>query len=226
MDNRNPDVPTSLAGESASEQATNNEVFGKSLILVQRSKEGDGQALNELLERYQERVLRIVRIKMGAKVRTSFESVDMVQETLAAAAMNLDSFEMNEPASLVRWLAVIAEHRIRNAADYVNAGKRDPSLQVPWATGETKDSGAPEPAGDSPGPQDDLLTRELEQQMDEAVSGLPDDWREVILLREFEGGSWEHVAHHMQRSIVAVQALHLRARQALSTQLREHGEDA
>ena len=53
--------------------------FTDSLRLLARAREGDSEALGELLSHYSERVLRVVRIRMGARVRGLMESSDLLQ---------------------------------------------------------------------------------------------------------------------------------------------------
>jgi len=158
---------------------------------------------------------------MGARLRTGFESVDFVQETLAAAAANLDAFEMREPASLIRWLSVIAEYRMRDAAGWLSADKRDPGPQE--RLDETNAAPRFEPAEPGPSPPDALERDELNALVDRCVAELKPEWQEVILLREYEGGSWKYVAERLRKSVEAAQALHRRAREVLAQALERHG---
>jgi hypothetical protein len=60
--------------------------FEDSLALFRRAQGGDGGALNELFERYYDRIYRIVRIRMGAKLRGVLESHDIVQQKIGRAS--------------------------------------------------------------------------------------------------------------------------------------------
>src|SRR5262245_56509643 len=101
-----------------------------SLDLVLRAQDGDSQALNRLFERYYERVRRIVRLRLGHKLRESVDSGDILQETFIAAVRSIDNFEMREEASLINWLSRLAERQIIAAADYHGAKKRDQRRNV------------------------------------------------------------------------------------------------
>lgn len=105
-------------------------------ILARRARKGDRQALNRLLERHQERVYRIVRIRMGARLRAALEPSDIVQETFLVAARRIGDFEPRGRDSVVQWLARIAEHQIHDAADRFRAGgKHDPDRTQPLQQG-------------------------------------------------------------------------------------------
>ena len=61
--------------------------------LVAGAKAGDEAARAELYERYQQRVLSIVRVRMGALLRSRMESRDLVQSVMLESLKDLDAFE-------------------------------------------------------------------------------------------------------------------------------------
>ncbi len=56
-----------------------------SVELVHLAQAGDQNALNELFDRYYERVRSIVRLRLGKKLRLATESGDILQDTFAVA---------------------------------------------------------------------------------------------------------------------------------------------
>jgi len=60
--------------------------------LVALAKDGDQSALNKLCEVYNERVLRIVRMRMGPELRSKQESMDLVQDAFISALRSLENF--------------------------------------------------------------------------------------------------------------------------------------
>lgn len=191
--------------------------------LVRRSQAGEQEALDELFTRYYDRVHRIVHVRLGAKIRLRAESIDIVQEVFAEALLDLDRFEMREPASLIRWLAKIAEHRISTAAKRVNAQKQDPRRETPLLAPASEGGAGFDPAAESTQPPERLLRDERERLVDDCVAELPSDWREVLILRDYEGGSWAYVAEQLGRSEGAAQMLHKRARESLREALVRRG---
>ena len=101
---------------------------------------GDGEALNDLLARFESRVLDVVRIRLGQPLRRCVESCDIVQETLVEAFRGFERYEIREDAQLVNWLSKIAERRILRHAEHHRAEKRDMGREVPLLVG-TESSG-------------------------------------------------------------------------------------
>src|SRR6185436_18440399 len=100
------------------------------LDLLRRAQQGERPALERLLERYYERVRRIVRLRLGPSLRRRLESGDILQETFLAAVRNFARFELRDEGSFINWLAVLAENQIRDAADHHGAQKRAMLRQV------------------------------------------------------------------------------------------------
>lgn len=199
--------------------------FGESLELVRKAQAGDRMALSRLFERYQDRLHRIARVRMGQGLRETMDSMDLVQETHAVALRKIGDFEPREHAGIVHWLERILENKMRDARKGSNAQKRDRRRRVALDSlgAGSSSSGGFDPAGDGPTPSQDASRRELERIYDACVEALQPEQRNVILLRDYEGGSWEHVSEQMERTVHAVQELHRRARIKLAALLRRGG---
>lgn len=193
----------------------------ESMQLVQQAQAGSREALERLLERYQDRVLRIVRVRLSTKLRRFMESTDIVQETLRKAAANLGELELRSQAAILQWLSRIAENQMLDMHRRLTAAKRDRGREVPLGDGPD-DPSSGQPAADQLPPDEIAASRELAQLVDECVAALPDDDREVITLRTYCGGSWEWVTAQMGReSPEAVRQLHRRATVRLARRLQE-----
>ncbi len=197
----------------------------QSLELVLRAQQGDASALDKLCARYYDRVRRIVRLRLGPRLRERVDSGDILQETFLAAVRSLQSFEMREEASLINWLSRLAERQIIAAADFHGAKKRDSRRDVPLS-GPIGDSGA---IGVRAGLEDRRLARPLDaladveeqQSVEAALERLPEEYRELILLRNYAGASWESVAEETDRpSPSAARMMHARALVELGKLLR------
>ncbi len=188
--------------------------LGTSIQLARRAQQGEREALNRLLERYQDRLQRIVRIRLGARLGQCVDPVDIVQETFLVAVRKLGELELRNHASILQWLATIAEHKIHDARDYHFAQRRDRRREQPLARGPRADSSAGSvqfPAADT-APGTRAWKNEIRQIMDDAMVELPDDYREVILLHDYSGADWDHIHQLLGReSKHACQELHRRA---------------
>jgi RNA polymerase sigma-70 factor (ECF subfamily) len=179
--------------------------------LVRRAQEGERSACEELFSRYGTRVLAIARVRLGARLRGVLESGDILQEALLEGLAGLERFEMRDESSLIRWLARLVEHRITARARHHD---------VPGRGAAAPD--ARERASPQPGPATQLVQREDADALHAALAGLPENQREVVLLRDFAGASWEEVARAIEAPTAgAARQLHVRALVRLGARLRE-----
>jgi RNA polymerase sigma-70 factor (ECF subfamily) len=203
------------------------EDIGITLQLVRRVQGGDRDALQPLFERYYDKVRRIVRVRLGAPLRSKLDSGDIVQETFLAALQGFDRFDLRDEAALIHWLSVLAENRIRDAADYHGAGKRAREREVPLAAPGTSGTVRVDLPADSLGPSDKAAHEEQVERLDAALSALPEELREIVLLRDYAGMAWEDIARRVGRpSPDAARMAHGKALLLLAAHMRERGGEA
>jgi RNA polymerase sigma-70 factor (ECF subfamily) len=200
----------------------------RSLELVQRAQEGDREALDRLLERHSARVLAIVRYRLGTRLRESVESGDILQETFLAAVKAFPNFEMRDEGSLIHWLAKLVERQIIAQADYHDAKKREAARRTSLdrsRSGARFSGSVPLlHADESTGPLERIERSEERAAVESAMDDLPAEYRELILLRNYAGASWEAVAEATGRpSGPAARMMHARAMLELAKLLRERG---
>ena len=193
--------------------------------LVQRAQAGDLLARDALFARYSDRVLAIARVRLGAKLRGALESTDILQEALAEAVRGFERFEMRDESGLIRWLAKLVEHRITAKASYHRAAKRAATVvsleQDRREGGKTRTL---EIKADSPTPSAELARREEQDAVQQALAELPERHRELILLRDYAGSSWDEIAAEVGApSAAAARMMHARALTKLGALLRARG---
>ena len=144
---------------------------------VQQAKPAHGGA-EPLYERCAGRCWR--SFVFGSKrLRARLESRDILQATLLKSLGHLDDLRADETRSLMAWLARIAEHEIRDCADFHHRERRDAARDV------AMDDDAPLPAL-TRSALSGLILDEQAQQLEAALESLSPAHREVILLRKFE----------------------------------------
>jgi RNA polymerase sigma-70 factor (ECF subfamily) len=205
------------------EKQDSGRAVDRTVVLIRRSQAGDRAAFEELFARYWERVFAIVRQRMGPGLRRMLDVEDVVQSTFEAAVKGFERFELRHEAAFIQWLAKLAERQVQTALRHAQAQKRDRRREVGMDRGRSDGWGSSLSwdvvAGGIAIPEQ-IAQRELVAIVEQCLDELPEDWREVILLRDFASGSWEFVAGEMGRaSIEAAQELHRRARIRLSTLL-------
>ncbi|MHC5210463.1 MAG: RNA polymerase sigma factor [Planctomycetota bacterium] len=167
--------------------------------LVRRAQGGNREALERLFARYYERVRRIVRLRLGHKLRLRMDSGDILQETFAAAVEAFDRFEMKDEAGFINWLSKIAERQALSAVAHHSAQKRDSAREVPLEPHDPDRTGSLEPADGGPPPSELAQRAEEALLIETCMSDLPEDYRELIILRDYAGASWDLVAEETGR---------------------------
>jgi RNA polymerase sigma-70 factor, ECF subfamily len=160
----------------------------------------------------------VARAQVESWLRAKVDASDLVQQTLLEAYRDFHKFRGTTEAEWLAWLRQILAH---NAANFVRSyrgtakrqAQREVALAVPGV--DANGRGAPELADHCESPSQQLLRKERELQVAEALAHLTPDHREVILLRNLERLSFDEVAVRMGRSRPAVQMLWMRAIQKL-----------
>jgi RNA polymerase sigma-70 factor (ECF subfamily) len=170
-----------------------------------------------------------VRYRLGPRLRESVESGDILQETFLAAVKAFPSFEMRDEGSLIHWLAKLVERQIIAQADYHGAKKREAGRRVSLertrgGSGELSGSVGMLHADETTAPLEKLARAEERAAVERAMDALPAEYRELLLLRNYAGASWESVAEATGRpSAAAARMMHARALLELAKVLREYG---
>jgi RNA polymerase sigma-70 factor, ECF subfamily len=165
---------------------------------VTRAKEGDPEGLHYLYVRYADDVLRYV----NGLIRDHHEAEDITQNVFAKLMKAINKYE-ERAVPFDAWILRVA----RNAAlDYLRAKRSIPTEEV-----RLTDTGRAETALDR--------GRALRQ----ALETLPEDQREVLVLRHIVGLSPIEIADTLDKSESSVHGLHHRGRRSLRDNLSELG---
>lgn len=191
----------------------------KTQQLVSLAKQGDRSALDQLCGVYGERVLRIMRLRMGSELRSKLESMDLVQDVLMCALRDLGDFTYTNEGDFLRWLGKIAENRIRDNLDKLHAGKRDIHKETPLYNdaSRSRDGRARvlEPVRNTT-PSLVLSKREELDKLEKAIDKLKPEYRKVIVLAKIDGLSYKEIGDRLGKSADAAGHLLLRAMVALT----------
>ncbi|MBF0107543.1 MAG: sigma-70 family RNA polymerase sigma factor [Deltaproteobacteria bacterium] len=164
--------------------------------LVNKAKAGEGKALDLLLERYMGRVLKIVRMRLGAHLRQKTESMDIVQEVMIRALNGFETFEPKDEAAFLHWISKLVSNEIRDLADYHQAQKRDLNKEHKKAKDQDPSrsviSNLPAKSMYRPSFQVQLKQEVLE--LETALDQLSEDQRDVVVMRQYEGMSFKDIA--------------------------------
>jgi RNA polymerase sigma-70 factor, ECF subfamily len=182
------------------------------LLLLARA--GQGEALGQLLEIYRGYLTLLARMQINRRLQGKLDPADLVQETFLEAHRDFSQFRGTTEAELVGWLRQILVSNLANLLRrYFGTQRRDIRLERDLAreldqSSRLLDQGLMAPSGS---PSKQAQRREQAVLLAAALEQLPDDYREVLLLRHLEELSFPQVAERMGRSVNAVEKLWARA---------------
>jgi RNA polymerase sigma-70 factor, ECF subfamily len=183
------------------------------LDLVQRVKNGDQEAFNLLVLKYQRKVGRLVR----RLVSNSDEADDVVQDAFIKAYRALPQFRGD--SAFYTWLYRIAVNTAKN--HLVSRGKRPISLsELTSNEGDDESFEVPVVTIDNNTPEAELMSRQIAEAVNRAVSALPEELQTALSLREIDGLSYEEIAEAMNCPIGTVRSRIFRAREAVAAELK------
>ena len=158
---------------------------------------------------------RLFRAAWGV-LKDRSEAEDVVQAAYLRAFAALDTFEGR--SSLSTWLTRIA---INEALGRLRAAKRRRAQLDSASVAVLDDYREKLMRGsmDGTAPDAELARAQLRGLIEQAIAGLPDDFRMVFLLREVEGLNVEETAEALGMVPATVKTRHLRARRRLQQSL-------
>lgn len=179
--------------------------------LVERVRDGDKQAFDMLVAKYQRRLMRL----LSRIVHDQAEAEDVVQETFIKAYRALRHFRGE--SAFYTWLYRIGINTAKNFL--ATQGRRTPtSTEIDAEQAETfADS---EHLRDINTPESMLASKQIAQTVNAAMDALPLDLRTAIALREIEGLSYEEISAIMACPIGTVRSRIFRAREVIANRLR------
>jgi RNA polymerase sigma-70 factor (ECF subfamily) len=184
------------------------------VLLVNRLRAGDEAAFEDLIRKFGSRLLAVAR----RFVRNDEDAQDIVQSAYLSAFRALDQFEGN--CQLSTWL-----HRIvvNTALMKLRSKRRKPEESIEELLPAFQEDGHHvEQFADWTMPADQLIERnETRAFVRACIDRLPENYRTVLLLRDIEERSTQDVADALSMTATAVKVRLHRARQALSTLLRQ-----
>jgi RNA polymerase sigma-70 factor (ECF subfamily) len=147
-------------------------------------------------------------------MRDPSEIMDVSQEAFLKAYRALPGFRGE--SAFYTWLYRIAINTVKNYL--VAQGRRPPGDDVEAEVAEQMDMGSR--LREVGTPESLLLSDEIARTVQDALDDLPDDLRTAIVLREFDGLSYEEIASTMECPIGTVRSRIFRAREAIDKRLR------
>lgn len=177
-------------------------------VLLVRAQAGDVSAFEQLVERHQQKVFSMA----SRMLRSDDDAAEVVQEAFLAAYRKLPEFrgESAFGSWVYRITANFALMRLRHR-------KASLTVEEPDGAPNFNERGSliDDVADWSRDAEEQTLDAELRTAIDEASAKLPEDHRQVFLLRDVEGLSYEEIAQVTGDSLAAIKSRLHRARLAM-----------
>jgi RNA polymerase sigma-70 factor (ECF subfamily) len=190
--------------------------------VLTRARAGDPAAVGALIEPARGYLMLLARIQSGRHLRAKLDPQDVVQDVLLEAHRQFARFRGSTEGELLGWLRQILAGVLANLVRrYLGTKARDVRLERELAAdldhSASRLDGGLTAGGTSP--SQGAAGREQAVLLADALARLPDDYREVLVLRHLEELPFPDVAGRMGRSVEAVKKLWARAAARLRKEL-------
>lgn len=155
----------------------------------------DGKPVfDRLFARHRSDLRQIVDLRMDAKLRARVDPSDIVQETQLEAYRRLSDYLQRQPMPFYLWLRKMAHERlIMVRRQHVVRARRSVDKELPLPDHSSVMLGQQLLASEKT-PSQQLSEEELARQVRQAVGQLSDTDREILLMRTYEGLSYQEIA--------------------------------
>jgi RNA polymerase sigma-70 factor, ECF subfamily len=179
-------------------------------LLIERIKNGDHSAYNDMVTRYWDRIFA----RVHHLLKNQQDAEEVTQDAFIRAHRGLDKFRGD--ASFSTWLYQIATNLAHNRYWYWFRRKRDYSMSLDQpltADGSlTLESIMP---CDGETPAEAAVTHEFVNRVSECMNELGDKHREVLILRNVKNLTYDEIAQMLEISVGTVKSRIARARESL-----------
>jgi RNA polymerase sigma-70 factor, ECF subfamily len=177
--------------------------------LVSAAKGGDFAAFEQLVRRHQTKIFNLA-LRMTGNYE---DACDVTQEVFVAAFTQLATFRGKSKFST--WLTAIAVNRARNRLAQVRRREVREAVSLDDPV-ETDNGQLPrEVASNEPSPHERLESKDAQQAVQDCISILPGEFREVLVLRDLQEFAYDEIAGMLKLREGTVKSRLFRAREAL-----------
>lgn len=182
---------------------------------VSRCKQGDLNAYEELVEKYQKKMLNVAYRMVG-----SYEDAcEIVQDVFVSAYKGIKGFEGK--ARFSTWLYAIVVNLSRNRLKQLKTLGHHEGLSMDDPVLTDEGSLHMEIASGDPPVDKQLEQKELQRKVQDCVRALDEEYREVVVLRDINGFSYGEIQDMLRIPEGTVKSRLSRAREALKDCLKK-----
>jgi len=183
-------------------------------VLVAQARAGDRASFDALILRHQDRVYNMALRMLGHRE----DALDVAQEIFVTVFRSLDHFE--EKARFSTWLYRVTVNRCRDELRRRTTVKHTRPRSLQALTRVDPERRPVDPPARGPSPLQGAAARETEALVAGAIGELPEDAREVLVMRDVEDLSYEEIADVLEIPVGTVRSRLNRARTLLRERIR------
>jgi RNA polymerase sigma-70 factor, ECF subfamily len=199
----------------AAAETTSAGSFSAETEFIERLKAGEAKAFDLLVTRYANDIYALLfRITEDAE-----EAGDLTQETFLSALKAIKKFRGE--ADLKTWLFRIAINESRNRFRWWKRRFKAKTISFDAPVGESETPLGETFPSDFASPEENILRREREKMLRRALNELPEIFREVVILCDIEGMSYEEIASVLEINLGTVKSRIARGRHELRKKLHD-----
>lgn len=178
-----------------------------------RALHDGGEARGQLLEQYRDYLRLLAGLELGQQLQVKMDASDLVQATLLEAHQDFPTFCGTTEAELVAWLRqILATVLCGQMRRYLGTQKRDIRLERRLQDQLDRSSrmlagGLVDPHSS---PSQQAARREQAVLLANALAQLPEDYREVLVLRHLHELTFPEISRRLERSVDSVEKLWVR----------------
>jgi RNA polymerase sigma-70 factor (ECF subfamily) len=194
--------------------------------LLAGAKQGDADAVNSLMDRHRDSLRRMVQMRLDHKVQRRVDVSDVVQDVLVEANRRLQDYIANPIMPFHLWLRQIAQDRIIDAhRRHRGSAKRSVDREQPLLVAGADDHSTLQLVAQLCDPQMTpaaaATQAEMVRAVERAITQLPDQDCEIIIMRHFEQLSNQEIAQALELTEPAASMRYLRAIKRLKVMLND-----
>jgi RNA polymerase sigma-70 factor (ECF subfamily) len=192
---------------------------------IEGARAGSAECLGRIAATYRNYLLLIANRELPAELGGKVGPSDVVQETLLKAQGTFGQFRGTGRDELLGWLRQILRNQVIDAQRACQADKRRLSRERPIAPADDSQGADLPLAAKDRSPRAEVILREESEALRRALERLPEDYRQVVLLRSWDRLPFAEVGRRLGRSAAAAGKLWARAVERLQQELepREDG---
>lgn len=183
-------------------------------ISLQQWHKGDQNALDALIERHLSWIRGRVQRRLGSKLREKGDISDYVQDAVVEFLQYGPRFTISNDARFRGLLLKIVENVICNKYKWFTARRREIARERPLASDTVLSLDPPQQQMDTP--SEDAAKHEQEAWIRLGIELVNPEDREVLILRQWDGLSFETIGQRLGITSGAAQVKHFRAVSRLS----------